>query len=341
MLVPLFQANLSAGFGDYIYATDASESRGAVCRAPLSEDLQEVVSRVCKSKGSYTRLLRPEEKILRDLGEIEDGIEEGTLLQPRPTRALACRFHFIEVFAGAAVVTASLSALGMVCGPPLELYDSEEFDLKYVHLLEWLTYMLLAGHLDSCMVEPPCTSFSIMRRPSLRSKARPFGHNPDHYQTKDGNFLAHRGFQLLDSAESSGAPGLLETPNSSMLKNLPSWKNLENRPGFKASRVDSCAFGSPHLKAFKFLHVHMVLRHSLRRCRCTEKHVKVEGALTKASATYVPALADALALDFKEAITAKHRREEEEDIKVDGLENQAVNHLANTLDWEVVLGLQE
>ena len=68
VLVPLFQANLSAGFGDYIYATDASEARGAVCRAPLQEDLQEVISRVCKTKGSYTRMLRPEEKLLRGIG---------------------------------------------------------------------------------------------------------------------------------------------------------------------------------------------------------------------------------------------------------------------------------
>lgn len=52
VLVPLFQSNLSAGYGDYIYATDASESRGAICRAPLHEDLQEVISRVCKTKGS-------------------------------------------------------------------------------------------------------------------------------------------------------------------------------------------------------------------------------------------------------------------------------------------------
>ena len=252
-----------------------------------------------------------------------------------PSRTLACRFHFIEVFAGAAVVTAALSSLGMVCGGFLELSDSEEFNLKYVHLLEWLSYMLLAGHLDSCMVEPPCTTFSIMRRPSLRSKSRPFGHDPSHYQTKDGNFLAHRGFQVLDSAESAGAPGLLETPNSSMLKNLPSWKNLESRPGFKASRVDSCAFGSPHVKAFKFLHVHLVLQHSLRRCRCTKKHLKVEGALTKASATYVPDLAEALARDFKNAIIAKHKREEDEEIQIEGLENQAINHIANTLDWEV------
>ena len=89
------------------------------------------------------------------------------------------------------------------------------------------------------------------------------------------------------------------------------------------------------MKAFKFLHVHLVLQHSLRRCRCTKKHLKVEGALTKASATYVPDLAEALARDFKNAIIAKHKREEDEEIQIEGLENQAINHIANTLDWEV------
>jgi len=79
----------------------------------------------------------------------------------------------------------------------------------------------------------------------------------------------------------------------------------------------------------------LVLQHSLKRCRCTQKHLKVEGALTKASATYVPALAEALALDFKNAILAKHKRGDDEEIRVDGLENQAVNHIANSLDWEV------
>ena len=336
ILVPVFQTNLASGFGDFIFATDASEARGSVCQAPLDCDLQEVLFRTTKSKGSYTRLLRPEEKILRDLGEIEDGVLDDPADLHGPTRTLACRYHFIEVFAGAAVVTSALSSLGCICGPPLELSDSPEFDLKFIHVVEWLTYMLLAGHLQSVMVEPPCTTFSIMRRPPLRCRSLPYGHDPLHGQTKDGNILAHRGFQLLDSADSVGAPGLLETPNSSMLKYLPSWKNLEARRGFKASRVDSCAFGSPHLKSFKFLHVNMVLNHSLRRCRCTSKHLKVEGSYTKASATYVPDLAYALALDFKEAIVLKNEREEACQFDVVGLENQATNHVVNSLKWEVV-----
>ena len=336
VLVPLFQTNLAASFGDYLFATDASETRGSICKAPMGQDLQEVLSRVCKTKGSYTRLLRSEEKMLRDLGETEDGVVDEVLAPSGPSRSPACRYHFIEVFGGAAVVTASMSALGLVCGPPLGLSDSEEFNLKCTHLMGWLTYMLQEGHLKSVMVEPPCTTFSIMRRPALRSRLFPYGHDPLHSQTQDGNILAHRGFQLLDAADAAGAPGLLETPNSSMLKYLPSWKNLEARDAFKATRVDSCAFGSPHLKSFKFLHAHMVLRNSSRRCRCVTKHVKVEGAYTKASATYVPGLADALALDFRDAICRRLAREEENEIHISGLENQAVNHAANALHWEVV-----
>lgn len=163
----------------------------------------------------------------------------------------------------------------------------------------------------------------------------PFGYDVSNEQTADGNILGHRAFQVFDCSDSVGAPCLLETPNSSMLKNLPSWKNLERRASVEATRVDSCAFGSRRLKAFKFLRTHLKLVHSRRRCRCTTKHLKVEGSLTKASATYVPELARALAMDFKAAILeAQHRRSS--DLDVAGLENMAVNHLALSLDWEEV-----
>ena len=84
----------------------------------------------------------------------------------------------------------------------------------------------------------------------------------------------------------------------------------------------------------KFLHTHAKLANSNKRCCCTSKHVKVEGALTKSSATYVPALAHAFALDFKDAIDAARARRDVE-LEIDGLENQAVNHMALSLQWEV------
>lgn len=115
-----------------------------------------------------------------------------------------------------------------------------------------------------------------MRPPPLRGKATPFGHDMSEKRTHDGHILAHRGLQLLHIVDLVGAPCLLEKPNSSMLRYLPSWDRLASRPSFKVIRIDSYAFGSPHLKGFKFLHAHMSLDFANRRCRCTTQHVKLE-----------------------------------------------------------------
>eukprot|EP00435_Cladocopium_sp_Y103_P047077 s582_g13.t1 len=72
------------------------------------------------------------------------------------------------------------------------------------------------------------------------------------------------------------------------------------------------------------------------RCQCEGLHVKVEGSFTKASATYVPALVQALADVFEEAINAvKMRRNEELSLEVAGLENQLVNEVARSSSWSV------
>lgn len=92
--------------------------------------------------------------------------------------------------------------------------------------------------------------------------------------------------------------GLLETPNSSKLKNMPSWKALSSHPDVFSTRCDSCRYGSIHLKSFKFLSVGMRLRFASLRCNRSGPHVPVQGALTKLSATYTDQLSEALAKDF-------------------------------------------
>ena len=138
VLVPLFQTNIAASFGDYIFATDASDSKGAICSAGMDPQLQEVVFRACESKGSYTRLQRSEEVILRRIGAVE-GFDEEPLPCNGRRRPIACRYQFLEIFAGAAVVTEAISKLGVVCGPPIELLDPPEFDMKSHHLMHWIT----------------------------------------------------------------------------------------------------------------------------------------------------------------------------------------------------------
>ena len=126
-----------------------------------------------------------------------------------------------------------------------------------------------------------------------------------------------------------------ETPNSTKLKNMPSWEHISKRRYANVYRTDSCRFGSPHLKPFKFLTVNLRMRRAIKRSTCTKPHLKVQGSLTKQSATYVDALASGIAEDFSEAILARKRRLRDDDLPVDGLENQLINEVMLSSEWTV------
>ena len=66
-----------------------------------------------------------------------------------------------------------------------------EYNLKQVFVLEWLFHLLETGTLRGLMIEPPCATFSIVRRPPLRDALHPFGFDPKEEKTHDGNVLAH------------------------------------------------------------------------------------------------------------------------------------------------------
>ena len=213
---------------------------------------------------------------------------------------------------------------------------SPEFDLKSAHVASWLSWLISENLILGFMIEPPCTTFSVMRRPPLRDVNFPFGFNPGDPQTQDGNILGHRGFQLLSIGRRYKVAGLLETPNSSKLKNLPSWGALARKPGVFVTRCDSCRYGSIHLKSFKFLSVCFKPRHASLRCVCCSRHVPVQGAYTKKSATYTDLLAKALAQDFAdtfESMLSSHLESDCGDPK--GLENQLVNEIAISSEWDV------
>ena len=300
--------------------------------------MSEVLWKTSKSKGSYTRLLTPSEEFLRRLGINEEGDFEHCpkYAAPGPKRPLAYRFDFIEVFAGSAKVTAAMAQLGVAVGPPIELSFSEEYDVSERHVVAWLSYLVRNRLVLAIMVEPPCTTFSIIRRPALRSRFEPYGFQPREEKTFTGNMLAGRACQLMSIAGINRVAGLLETPFSSLLKHLPCWQSVQRMMCSKVVRVDSCRFGSPHLKSFRMLCVHLSPKHIDRRCMCTCKHVQVQGRFTKASATYTDRLAEALALDFADWIFSERRKllsDSEPSSK--GLESVAINDLAISCDWSV------
>eukprot|EP00435_Cladocopium_sp_Y103_P019932 s4028_g4.t2 len=335
VLVPLALSDLGAEYCGKVFSTDASSDKGAICWADLSLPVVKTLWKTCRSKGSYTRILSPAEQVLRHNNLLE---EEKLDIRPKvsPDRPIAFEFDFIEVFSGASLISERLSAMGLVVGPPLDIGISPEYNLAFPHVMAWLTHMLASKKLKAFMASPPCTTFSIMRRPRLRSAERPYGFNVDDPQTAIGNILGQRGGQLLHVAATNEAAGILETTFSSYLKHMPGWKSARGLPSAEEVRCDSCRFGSPHLKPFRFLGVNVSLRRLDLQCTCEGLHLRVQGSLTKASATYVPRLVDALAETFFEAIqSVQRKRVHDLDVEVSGLENQLVNEVALSAKWEV------
>lgn len=334
-LMPLAISDLGAEYYSSIFATDASSFKGAICEAQVKPELCRALWRSCRSKGSYTRILSPAEQILRSNGMFD----EEKLISPSPTgpdRPLAFEYDFIEIFSGASLVSAAISLKGVIVGPPLDIGISPEYDLSFAHVMRWLTYMLAAKRLKAFLVSPPCTTFSIMRRPRLRSKMMPFGFDVTDEKTHTGNVLGQRGAQMMRIAAVNDAAGIMETTYSSYLKHLPGWQAVKKLPVADEVRCDSCRFGSKHLKPFRFLDVNIGLENLNLRCICTELHVRVEGSYTKESATYVPKLVDALADSFFEAICRIRRlRSEELSLDIAGLENQLVNEASLSSKWKV------
>ena len=234
-------------------------------------------------------------------------------------RPLAYRFDFVELFAGSAKVTKYMSERGWSVGPPIDLSHSREYDLTQSHVMSWLSHLICTNSIKSFACEPPCTTFSIMRRPQLRSKRRPYGFDVNDPQTPTGTTLALRGLQCLSLGLRYGVSGWLETPFSSRLKSPP-YEDLRSREGVDFCRTDSCRFGSVHLKPFAFLSVWAPLKKIRRRCSCLSRHVVIGGR----------------AEVLEDAIRARALADEDwQSVKVHGLENALTNQVALEAEWSV------
>ena len=223
-------SDLGAVYHDRIFATDASQHKGAICSMAVSPDVAEVVWKTSRSKGSYTRLQTPSE-ILKRLGVLEEQDVFGAWgADCSPNRPLAYRFDFIEVYAGAAKGTSYVARLGISVGPAIDLSFSEEYDLRHSHVLAWLAFLVTERLVLAIMLEPPCTTYSIIRRPALRSKGVPYGFQPREPKTRLGNQLASRACQVFYIAAINHVAAMLETTYSSLLKHLPFWKSAASLP---------------------------------------------------------------------------------------------------------------
>eukprot|EP00438_Fugacium_kawagutii_P023074 Skav201172 [mRNA] locus=scaffold65:774040:778439:- [translate_table: standard] len=337
VLFPLALTELSAPFDDTIYCTDASMSRGAALSARVPPVVAETLWKVSRSKGAYTRLQSPLEVVLDRLDQGANILERSNDAVGGVPRPLCHSFEFIEVFAGASRISSYISKMDVEPGPPLDLSVSPEYDVGLLRVISWLTWMVAEKRLKGFALGPPYTTFSIMRRPRLRSRDSPFGFDTSDPQTSMGNKLAHRGCQLMEVGHTNDACGILETPHSSYMKHLPPWIALKRKRRTHETRCDSCQYGSPHRKSFRLMGLNLDMGPLSRRCKCKGRHLQVQGSFTKDSAVYTHELAYNMALVISEGIKRQRLRMRELDSDgTRGLESVFANEIMQTAEWEVV-----
>ena len=337
ILAPIAVTDLGAGMVDKVYATDASNSHGAIVSASVDPRISWTISRCCKSKGAYARILSPSEVLLKSLDVLEETGEEANALagSKGPPRPIAFHYDFLELFAGAAVVSDAVSSRGFVVGPPIDISYSSELDGGALHIVAWVTHLIASGRLQSVMCEPPCTTFSIMRRPPLRDKDHVFGFDVNDRQTSIGNLLSQRSFQVVQVSLVNSVTSLLETPWSSKMKRMPSWRALARHEEVEVVRVDSCMYGSIHRKSFALLGSYADFAPLSVKCDNNHVHVPVEGKYTKASATYTPKLAEAMAEVIIRGILRRREEIHRLDLNVKGLEDQLLNDVLVSSSWQL------
>lgn len=335
-LIPFMVTDLAAKLSSTIYATDASDAKGAYVEAEVPEAMARALWRSGRKKGGYVRLLSRSRALLRKL---DPAFEETAELEESDAgsveRLLGMRFHFLEICGGAGKIAASLSGKGWTVGPVIDLDRSPFYDLSMLRVLSWVYHLLEDGRLDSFMVEPPCTTFSPAQHPASRRYDCPRGYDPTDPKTLLGTTLALRSLSLIKKGSEMKCPGLLEQPRRTKMRRLSEWQYLLNALLAEEIWTAGCMFGSPHNKEFVFLICNMEAEFLHRKCDRSHQHVRIEGQFTKLSAVYTDELASCIGLAFDRALRQKLRLERIHDPKVSGLENPLCNEALLSSRWKV------
>eukprot|EP00435_Cladocopium_sp_Y103_P048082 s660_g14.t1 len=318
---PLVFSNVAVDFLDEVFATDASNQKGAVVKAKIERDVHEEIWLGTEKKGAYTHLDNGFRATLRHLGEVDDDLDAACPLtfDTRPQKAPLMYFDFVEICGGAGKVGDSLARRGWTVAPVLDLSESRHYDLGSLRLLEWIIFMIEENRFRSFFVAPPCTSFSPAAHPAVRSYREPLG------------FDRLRTLILLRVGRRCHRPCGAE---QSRLSKISAWTSLLDF-GFAEAVLASCRFGSPHRKEFRLLCYLLDVDFLDTRCTGGHSHIRIQGSLTKPSAIYVDGLADHIATAFHFALKGLDAAENLEP-DASGLESPVVNDVALCSKWEVV-----
>ena len=289
----LAQSDLRVEHSPFIYCTDASPYGASVIRAHIGKVAAEEIWRHTEQKGFHTKLQSPVAEILKE-HDLDDPTSEECLVDPQSfvpevvhsiPQPLSEGFVFdcIEIFRGAGNWSLEHERRGLKVHPGIE---NSGRTLRVADMSDGaITRELISLALRRVVLDwhagVPCLSFGTLRRPQVRSKARPDGFDPSDPFTAFHNMLARRTAFVLVIAVLSGLFVSAEQPGSSRMFLLHCYRVLVSL-GCVISHFSFCNFGSGFQKASKWLHNKPWLLPMEGKCSCPYKgsHFVIQGSFT-------------------------------------------------------------
>ena len=335
-LAPLNSTNMAVNYLGAAFVGDVSHGKGAVVSTPIDCELSELLWLGSDKRGGFCLLDEPARHFQAAAGiEIDFGLPGHGHEEEQadgPFRAPLLYFDFVEFCGGSGRVTACCRGLGLSVAPPLDLSNSQHYDMTDMRFLEWALFMIQEKRFRSFMLAPPCTTCSPAAWPAVRSYAEPLGFDRKNEKTFLGNPLSFKSFVLRRAGKRARTPNMLEQPRRSKIAWLRFWRNLLE-PGFAEAVVASRQFGSPHKKEFRLL-TYLIDCNGLEvRCPGGHNHLKVEGMVTKASAIYTWDLAMHFARSFANSPHLLEAAEAFDGKPNSGLESTDFNDILTSRQW--------
>ncbi|CAE7214730.1 hypothetical protein AK812_SmicGene44184 [Symbiodinium microadriaticum] len=161
-LAPLACADVAAPFSAELFATDASESKGAIC------------------SGGYARIAGPAEVLLKRADPMWEDMNQTAQGPATVSRPLGYLFDVLVIGKAAKSFHREMCQRGWVVGPLLDQEASPFFSLQTPRLLEWIFFLIEEGALRLLSVgcslaslEKPCLCATKHKRTQGRF-AKPF-----------------------------------------------------------------------------------------------------------------------------------------------------------------------
>ncbi|CAE7515547.1 unnamed protein product, partial [Symbiodinium necroappetens] len=136
VLAPVILTNLSAAPASRVFASDASNAKGAFCSAAIGREESLRVWLASESKGHAVRLceVKSSEAATPGLGDRP--------VEAEPKKPLACSYDFLEGSASQGDLSEDLGQLGFYVGPVIDPARSRHFCHTAPRLLEWIFFLL-------------------------------------------------------------------------------------------------------------------------------------------------------------------------------------------------------